>query len=73
MATVVNNPGTTTDGGSGSGFLLGVIVLILFSLIMIFYGVPYIARSIGSAGVSQAPQVQVPDKINVDVNQQKPK
>jgi hypothetical protein len=69
MATVVNNPGTTTDGGSGTGFLFGVILLIVFSLIMIFYGIPYIARSVSNVGVSQAPQVQVPDKINVDVNQ----
>ena len=69
MATVVNNPGTTTEGGSGVNFLLGVILLIVFSLLMIFYGIPMIARSVGNAGVSQAPQVQVPDKINVDVNQ----
>jgi hypothetical protein len=69
MATVVNNPGTTTEGGSGTSFLLGIILLIVFAIVMIFYGIPYIANSIGSAGVSQAPQVQVPDKVNIDVNQ----
>jgi hypothetical protein len=72
MATVVNNPGTTTEGGSGTNFLLAVILLIAFALIMIFYGVPFLTRSVGNVGVSQAPQVQVPGKINVDVNQHQP-
>jgi hypothetical protein len=70
MATVVNNPGTTTDGGSGTNFLVGIILLIAFAALMIFYGIPYIANSIGNAGVSQAPQVNVPDKVDVNVKQQ---
>lgn len=69
MATVVNNPGTTADSGSGFSFLLAVVLLIVFSLVMIFYGIPFIANSINNIRVSQAPQVQVPDKIDVNVNQ----
>lgn len=72
MATVVNNPGATTDSGSGSSFLIGVILLIVFALVVIFYGLPYLGNMVGGqsgAGTSAAPQVQVPEKVNVDVNQ----
>ena len=72
MATVVNNPGTSTDGGSGSGFLIGVILLIIFAVIVLFYGLPYLTNSVGGgagAGTGAAPQVQVPEKVDVNVNQ----
>lgn len=72
MATVVNNPGTTHEG-NGFGFLLGVLLLIAFAVIVLFYGLPYIGNSFGNAGGNSgavAPQVQIPDKVNVNLNQQ---
>ena len=69
MATIVNNPGTTSDSGSGTGFLLAVILLIIFSIVMIFYGIPFIANSVSNMSVSQTPQINVPDKVDVNVNQ----
>jgi len=66
MATVVNNP-RTTDSGGGMGFLLGVILLILFAMFLMFYGLPYLGNMVSN----QAPQVTVPDKIDVNVNQPK--
>ena len=68
MATVVNNPPATTEGGGGSGFLVGIILLIIFVILFVFYGLPYINNSIGG---NQAPQVNVPGKIDVNVNQPK--
>lgn len=67
MATVVNNPAPAqTDGDSGSGFLLGVVLLIVFALVVIFYGLPYLSNSVTPPST---PQVQVPEKIDVNVNQ----
>ncbi len=71
MATVVNNPPTThTDGNNGSGFLLGVIVLIIFVILFVFYGLPMLGNSVGNTGGTQAPQVNVPGEVDVNVKQQ---
>ena len=71
MATVVNNPGATQEG-SGMGFLLGVLLLIAFAVIVLFYGLPYLGNSLNNAGggSTSAPQVQIPEKVDVNVNQQ---
>lgn len=50
---------------SGYGFLLGVILLIIFAAILIIYGLPYLQN----AGTST--QVNIPDKVDVNVNQPK--
>lgn len=70
MATIVNNPPANSDSGGGGGFLLGVIVLIVFVVLFIFYGLPYLSSNMGNGG-TQAPQVNVPDKLDVNVNQPK--
>jgi LPXTG-motif cell wall-anchored protein len=61
MATIINNPDTgTTD--NGMGVLLGVIVFIIFAILFFIYGLPYLANSFSQ------PAVQVPDKVDVNVN-----
>jgi len=65
MATIVNNPAPTTDGGNGMGFFFGAVLLILFLVLFFYYGLPYF-RNVG-----QAPQINVPGKIDVNVNQTK--
>lgn len=70
MATVVNNPPANTNGNNGGGgFLLGVIVLIIFVILFVFYGLPAL-RGAGDGGTTQAPQVNVPGEIDVNVEQQ---
>lgn len=64
MATIVNTPASTTDNGSGAGFMLGVIALLVFLAVLIFYGIPALQR----AGSSTAPSVNVPENIDVNVN-----
>lgn len=62
MATTVVNP--APNGGSsnnGAGFLLGVIVLIIFAVLFFIYVVPYIQQGFGGT------QVNVPDTIDVNV------
>ncbi len=61
MATIVNTPAQTERSG-GMGFLVGVVLLILFVLLLIGYGLPYIQS------VTQTPQVNVPGKVDVNVN-----
>jgi hypothetical protein len=63
MATVVNNPSGTTDSGGGMGFLMGVILLIVVGFFLVYYGIPALNRSSGNT----TPQVNVPGKIDVNV------
>ena len=62
MATIVNNPGTTADNDSGMGFLLGAILLIIFAVLFFIYGLPYLTQSFSG------PQINVPGKVDVNVN-----
>ena len=62
MATIVNNP-DTAPRDSGYGFLLGVILLIVFAVLFFIYGLPYIANSFSGA------TVQVAEQVDVNVNQ----
>jgi hypothetical protein len=61
MATIVNAP-QPTSSNNGSGFLLGVILLIAFVVLFFFYGLPYLTSMI-----SPTPQVNVPSNIDVHV------
>lgn len=65
---VINNaaPAPASDSG-GMGFLLGVITLIVFVFLMMVYGLPILRNAVGSS----SPQINVPDKVNVDVKQAK--
>jgi hypothetical protein len=66
MATIVNTPPATENSdNSGMGFFLGVVVLILFVFVLLYYGLPALSR-FGSGN----PQINVPDKVNVNVQQQ---
>ena len=65
MTTIVNTPPSPveqTDGGMG--MIFGLIVLAAVVFIFFVYGLPAI-RNIGS------PQVNIPSKIDVNVNQPK--
>ena len=62
MATIVNNPPATERSSNGNGFLLGVVLLIIFAVLFFMYGLPMLMNSFSG------PQVQVPDKIDVNVN-----
>jgi hypothetical protein len=66
MTTVVNNPAPVSDSG-GSNFLFGVIVFVAFVVLLLYVGIPAIQR-MGSVQLNvPAPQVVVPNKIDVNV------
>ncbi len=62
MATIVQQPASSTDTGSGLGFLLGIVLLILFVLGLLYYGLPAIQNQ------TAAPSIQVPRQVDVNVN-----
>lgn len=65
MATIVNNPAPASSdgGGNGMGFMLGVVILVLFVLGLLYYGLPALRN------MSVNPQINVPDKVNVNITQ----
>ena len=67
MVTVVQQP-SGGDGGNGMGFLLGVILLIVFVVGLLYYGLPIIQNATAQLA---APQINVPDKVDVNVKQNK--
>ena len=65
MTTVVNNPTPNGDNG-GSGFLIGAVILVIFVAILLYFAIPAI-KNMGPVQVNvPAPQVIMPDKINVE-------
>jgi hypothetical protein len=75
MATVINNPGTgtTTDSGSSASFLIGAIVLLVAVILILYYGLPALRSAAGTArnagGSGGSAQINVPEKVDVNVNQ----
>jgi len=61
MATIVNNPAPVNEG-SGMGFFLGALVLIVFLVLLFIYGLPMLRNA------TQGPTINVPDQIDVNVN-----
>lgn len=70
MTTIVNSPTPTTDSG-GMNFLIGAFVVLGFIGVLLFFGIPAMKR-MGPFQINiPAPQVVMPDKINVNIQQTK--
>lgn len=63
MTTIVNTPPQNQDSNGGMGVIIGVVALVIFVYIFFVYGLPAIR---GAA----APQINVPDKVDVNINSQ---
>lgn len=65
MATIINNPdaGSGSSSGGGAGILIGALVAIVIIALFFIYALPAIRNN--KSGTT----VNVPDKINVNVNQ----
>lgn len=61
MTTIVQNP-APTESGSGVSMIVGLLLVVLVAILFFVYGIPAL-RSSGSI----APQVKIPDTINVNV------
>ena len=73
MATVINNPNpnpsyaerpvlTETRERSGVGFIVGLVLAVILAILLLAYGIPALRNNTNDSGVN------VPDRINVDVN-----
>lgn len=67
MTTIVNSPAGQSESG-GYGLLLGIIAIIVFGLIFVFYGVPALRR-MGPAQITVPTEIKMPDKVDVNVTQ----
>lgn len=67
MTTIVNTPApANNDSGNGMGMIIGIFVLIIMAYVFFVYGLPAISNmKIGT------PQINVPNKIDVNVKQSK--
>lgn len=61
MTTVVNNP-PSNDSGSGMGMMIGFVMLVALGYLFFVYGLPALRQT-------QVPQINIPDKIDVTVEQ----
>lgn len=68
MATIVNTtPATAERDTSSWGALMAVILVIAFIVLMLYYGLPALQNA--GSGATTAPQIQVPEQVDVNVNQ----
>lgn len=66
MTTVINNPPPRdSDSDGGLGILLAAIILIATFLLFLIYGLPLLRLSEENI----TPQINVPEKIEININQ----
>jgi hypothetical protein len=61
MATVINNPGQTSDN-SGTGVVIGILLVVFLAILFLMFGLPYL-RNRGTAepsGTSASINVDLP-------------
>ncbi len=63
MATIINNPDTGSSN-SGMGTVVGIVLAIIIVALFFMYGLPAM-RGTQKSGTT----VNVPEKVQVDVNQ----
>lgn len=84
MTTVINNPpaqNSGTEGGNGTGLLIGIAVCIILAIILLVIVVPYLRQNTtndqtnsaaqpaeNEAGTGSTTQYNIPDKIDVNIN-----
>ncbi len=74
MTTVVNNPVPVSAPAAetgGSGFLIGAVILIGFVALLLYFGIMAMGRTRSAQANVPAPQIVLPDKIDVNVTQGK--
>lgn len=79
MATIVNTPSAPASESSGMGYLFGAVLLVIVAIVLAYMLVPALRGGSAAAPsnpIEQAPaggdsstNIQVPDKIDVNLNQ----
>ncbi len=68
---VINNAAPASESSGGMGFLMGVLLLISFFIFLFYFGLPAMQNSFNGGGAGGGTQINVPDKMDVNVNQGK--
>lgn len=63
MTTIVNNPPSSDNSGGPMGWIVGIVVLVILGYLVYVYGLPAVRQMGGT------PQINIPSKIDVNVNQ----
>lgn len=63
MTTIVNTPLSTNESGNNLGLILGLIILLVVGYLFIVYGLPAMRQI-------QSPQINIPNKVDINVKQQ---
>lgn len=73
MTTIVNTPAVTSEREDNSlmSFLIGIIVVVSFVGLLFYVGIPAINRLQPAQITLPAPQIVMPDKVDVNVQQAK--
>lgn len=73
MATIINNPPSNESSGGGgvTAIVVGVIVAVVLIFLFVVYGLPAMrgAKNVDDGGITVPTTIQVPDKIDVNINQ----
>ena len=60
------------DGGSGSGSGVGIMMGVILAVIVVLFLFYYFGRGLINGGPTTGqPQIDIPDRVNVNVNQKK--
>lgn len=62
MATIINNPDTGNSNSSSLGLIVGIVLAAVVVFLLLMYGIPALREK--NSGTT----VNIPDKINIDVN-----
>lgn len=57
MATVINNP---SDGGSGAGTIIGIVIAIILIALLFIYGLPALRGGAAPSGGGASVNVSLP-------------
>lgn len=64
MTTIINTPAQTpvAESDNGMGMIIGLVFFAILGVIFFVYGIPAIKRL-------SSPQINIPSKIDVNINQ----
>lgn len=67
MATIINNPPASNNSGGPIGMIIVLIILVVLGYLGYVYGLPALRQ----VQIGGAPQINIPNKIDVNIQQSK--
>ena len=68
MTTIINTPPAQKESGGGVNMIVGLLIIVVFGYVFFVYGLP----AIKNARFGMTTQINVPNKIDVNINQPTP-